>query len=364
MAQHFTQSKEYRDLTEDEISDLTPKECLELFIKARWECHENICCPDDTCKSKEKYFISTRNQWRCKCCGYTYSVTSKTKFHSHKKPLKKLIKLVYSFTSAPQGCSANSQHSKFGMTVKAARLNYHKIREVLFDTNVKFKLSGTVHIDGLHICGKPRKANKRQKSDSIAINAKLRNRKASITPTPIPITEPWNVEKFKNRRIILALAELNQSSFDAKGTNRVLAFVVKAETASEVLSLIEQWVATGSCIMTDSGNAYSRLEAKYDHRTVNHSQEYMKEDGTNNNQAEAFFSRIRRAEYGVYNGMRSKYLYLYLAEFAWRSNTSKMTLKTKFDYVLQAALKSSPHSVFKNYDHKSTQVNRNEVLYR
>ncbi len=364
MAQHYSQSKEYRNLTDDDISELTPKECWDMFINLRWGSHENICCPNTECNSRDKYFISSRKQWRCKCCNYTYSVTSRTKFHGRKLPLKKILKLIFAFITAPQGCSANSQHSKYGITVKTARLIFLKIREVLFDSNDRLKLSGTVHVDGLHICGKPRKANRRKKADAVAINAKLRNRKASITSTPIPINEPWNIEKFKNRRIVLALCELNQTSFDSIGTNRAIAFVVKAETASEVIPIIKKFVAPGSCIMSDGSPAYSGLYPAYDHRAVNHSEEYMKEDGTNNNQAESFFSRIRRAEYGVFNGMRAKFLYLYLAEFVWRTNARGESLKEKFQYILRAALKSSAHSVFKNYDDKSTNQNRIEVLYR
>lgn len=141
-----------------------------------------------------------------------------------------------------------------------------------------------------------------------------------------------------------------------------MAFVVKAETASEVTPLIKKYVEEGSCIMTDSSNAYTRLCPVYDHRAVNHSIEYMKDDGTNNNQAECFNSRLRRAEFGVFNGMRPQYLYLYLAEFVWRTNFKRKPLKEKFDHVLLESLKASAHSVFKNYG-RNTKQNRKEILY-
>ena len=112
-----------------------------------------------------------------------------------------------------------------------------------------------------------------------------------------------------------------------------MAFVVKAETASEVIPIIKQFVTPGNCIMSDSSTAYFGLFPTYDHRKVNHSVEYRTEDGTNNNQAESFFSGIRRAEYGVFNGMRSKFLYLYLAEFVWRTNVRGKSLKDKFHNI-------------------------------
>ena len=62
--------------------------------------------------------------------------------------------------------------------------------------------------------------------------------------------------------------------------------------------------------------------------------------------------------------MRSKFLYLYLAEFVWRTNVRGKSLKDKFHNILQSSLKASAHSVFKNYDDKSTSQNRKEVLYQ
>jgi hypothetical protein len=40
----------------------------------------------------------------------------------------------------------------------------------------------------------------------------------------------------------------------------------------------------------------SAVHASYDMRRVNHSQEYVAEDGASVNQAESFFSRPRRAD--------------------------------------------------------------------
>lgn len=52
--------------------------------------------------------------------------------------------------------------------------------------------------------------------------------------------------------------------------------------------------------MTDESGAFTQLSTWCDHRTVVHSREYVADDGTSENQAESFFSRMRRAEYGVY----------------------------------------------------------------
>src|SRR5450830_376784 len=84
---------------------------------------------------------------------------------------------------------------------------------------------------------------------------------------------------------------------------RTITTIVRYEKSSEIFPLIQRYVQKGSHIMTDSGNAFSALKHEYFHTKVNHSVEYMAADGTNNNQAESYFSRVRRAEFGVFNGL-------------------------------------------------------------
>jgi hypothetical protein len=60
-------------------------------------------------------------------------------------------------------------------------------------------------------------------------------------------------------------------------------------------------VASGTIIHADESNAWERLHASYDVRRVNQSVEYKAEDGANVNQAESYFSRLRRAEIGQHH---------------------------------------------------------------
>jgi len=73
-----------------------------------------------------------------------------------------------------------------------------------------------------------------------------------------------------------------------------LPFIVPRE--SDAVPLIRQNVASGTVVHADESNAWERLHASYDMRRVNHSAEYVSEDGASVNQAESFFSRLRRAE--------------------------------------------------------------------
>ena len=65
------------------------------------------------------------------------------------------------------------------------------------------------------------------------------------------------------------------------------------------MPLIRKHVASGTIVHADESSAWDVLHAAYDMHRVNHSAEYVSEDGSNVNQAESFFSRLRRAEYGM-----------------------------------------------------------------
>ena len=53
---------------------------------------------------------------------------------------------------------------------------------------------------------------------------------------------------------------------------------------------------------------------------VNHSREFKSDDGACTNQAESWFSRLRRAEMGVHHRISGRYLYQYANEMAWRED--------------------------------------------
>lgn len=335
MAQHFSQSKAYRDLTLWDLASLTEDEAREKFTILRWGSTTVMPCP--FCQMKDKHYVRRkRNQWRCKHCDSVFSVTTNTPFADRKLPFKKLLVLMYEFISAPDGCAANRLHSRFKMTLRTAYQNLSKLREALWEQRDMSMLKGLVQIDGGHFCGKPRRANKRMPATSAIVNAKLRNRKAGMVPnTSITHSEPWNIKKLKNRRIILTLRELYTPANSGLGAKRTITVILRDEHAKSVIPAIRKYVDTSAVIWTDSGSGFNQLSKWYHHQSVTHSVEYMTEDGVNNNQAEAYFSRVRRGEYGVYHGMRFQYLAFYATEFAWREDVKKMSLSQKFNDLIQ-----------------------------
>ena len=130
------------------------------------------------------------------------------------------------------------------------------------------ELSGEVQVDGAYFGG----------------HIKPENRKADRKD------RRFAEEQTGKRQVVVVAREVR---------GRTLPFVVPRE--SEAVPLIRKHVASGSIIHADESNAWERLHASYDVRRVNHSVEYKAEDGANVNQAESYFSRLRRAEIGQHH---------------------------------------------------------------
>lgn len=348
MAYAFSQSKAHRDLPIRKIFLLSEVAAHEVFVEARWGDRSTITCT--MCGTiGTHYYNKIRRCWRCKNCDAVFSVTSGTIFANRRISYCNLLLGIYFFVTSPKSVAANHKHAEIGVTPRTAYFLFGKLREALWMQRDTSPLSGIIHIDGGHFCGKPRRPRVRQRPTSAIVNSKLRNRKASIIPhQKWQSMEPWNATKFKNRRIVLVMREV--SSTRLVGGLRTRVVIVGAEVANNVLGAIRTNVARGSIIMSDESPAYSRLSAWFDHRTVNHSKEYSTPEGVNQNQAESFIGRLRRAEYGVFHGMRHQYLALYANEMAWREDMRHKSINEKFDALIKVVMSSPWSKAWRGYN--------------
>lgn len=342
----FCQTKAYRNLTEENITGLTEEQAREQFTLFRWGSTTVMPCP--ACGVIDQHYVrKTRRQWRCKHCFTDFSVTTGTPFLDRKLPFKKILWLIYDFTSSPKGCAADEYHAKRGVTLRTAFLNYHKVREALFEMRDLTPLSGLIQVDGGHFCGKPRRPRQRQQITSAIVNNKLRNRKASMIPGgQTPTIEPWNLEKLKNRRIAVVLRQVGKKG---EGASRTIVAVAMNENADSVIPLIKKYVQPRAQVWTDDGHGYMKLSVWYNHETVRHSKEYSTDNGVNNNQAESYFSRLRRAEYGIYHGMRHQYFAFYANEYVWRADMKGRSLSEKYTDTMEKIFKCGPSKAWRGY---------------
>ncbi len=93
--------------------------------------------------------------------------------------------------------------------------------------------------------------------------------------------------------------------------------MVRAE--HEAVPVIRRRVRGGSTVYADEATHWDVLHADYSVKRINHSIAFS-DDGACTNQAESFFSRLRRAEIGQHHHVAGPYLRLYAGEMGWRED--------------------------------------------
>lgn len=120
---------------------------------------------------------------------------------------------------------------------------------------------------------------------------------------------------------------------------KVFAQVVTDTEAKDLIPIIDKRIKKGTRICSDTWRAYTGLATRgYVHRTVNHNQkEYVK--GKNHiNGLEGFFGYLKR-QLASRGGIRRARLPLYLAEYVWRYNNRKLTVKKQIQKLLNLVAK-------------------------
>ena len=127
---------------------------------------------------------------------------------------------------------------------------------------------------------------------------------------------------------------------------KTLPFVVAKE--ADAVALIRERIAMGSIVHADEAGGWDRLHAYYDVMRINHSVAFSK-DGACTNQAESYFSRLRRAELGQHHHISGKYLLAYAVEMAWREDSRRMPNGSLHQAATGAALAHPVSRVWAGY---------------
>ncbi|MCL4430250.1 MAG: IS1595 family transposase, partial [Chloroflexi bacterium] len=235
------------------------------------------------------------------------------------------------YSSASKGLSASQLSRWIDVNYKTAFTILHKLRESITRSADKSPVSGTIHIDGGHFGGKPRSGQFRNKAKPEAIAEKIKLGKSQGARRSRMSRANYERRK-RNRRIVMVIRQLGEMG---KGALRTIVEVAHGETEKVVKSLTERYVTPGSLIQTDESPAYHSCCLRYRHEAVQHSTEYSTIDGVNNNQAESYFSRLRRFEYGVSHRMEAKYMRDYASEMAWREDFRRKSEFNRFKDIVE-----------------------------
>tara|TARA_R100001143_G_C3359251_1_gene134493 strand:+ start:752 stop:1753 length:1002 start_codon:yes stop_codon:yes gene_type:complete len=314
--QHFLLSAEARTFSLLDIFRLSDEQAFDLFRKARWsETEGEAVCPH--CGSEQHYWLKTRKQWRCKECTHTFSVTSGTIFSNHKLPLTTYLAAIALYSNCAKGISALQMSRDLNVQYKTAFVLCHKLRESLGSTDNTI-LEGEIEMDAAYSNGYVRPINR------------LEDRK------DLRLRKHQNPKK----RAIITMRERG---------GRTRTFVAKSENQRTTIRLALENVKPGSTIYADDHPAYNVLHAHFNTQRVNHKAIYVGPNGENINQAESFFSRLRRMQDGQHHKMENLYLDQYVNEAAYREDTRRLSNGEIFSDIATRCAKAGVSRNFCGY---------------
>jgi transposase-like protein len=314
MSQHFLLSKAARSLSLATVARMSDEEAREAFRLIRWsDTKGDPVCP--RCGCFALYTYRTRHLWKCKACSHQFSVTSGTIFASRKLPIRDYLLAIAIFVNGVKGHSALQLSRDLDVQYKTAFVLSHKLREAVAADNKARKVSGEVEIDGAYFGGYVKPANHKENR---------RDRRL------------WKNQSGK-RQCVVVMRERN---------GRSLPYVCRSEDLA--IGRIQDRVAPNSVIFADEASCWDVLHARYLTKRINHSESYST-DEANTNQAESFFSRIRRAEIGIHHHIAGPYLNAYAGEMAWRENHRRINNGRQYLMIADAALKSPVSRQWKGY---------------
>jgi hypothetical protein len=101
-------------------------------------------------------------------------------------------------------------------------------------------------------------------------------------------------------------------------------------------------------VHADQSGTWNILHASYPMKRVNHSIEFKSEDGGCTNQPESYFSRLRRAEFGIHHRISGHLL----QALAWREDNRRVANSTRWKWIIGAALAAPKSDRWAGYWHR------------
>ena len=313
-----------------QIMRLSDDEAFEMFKAARWKDGEPVC---PCCGHKAHYWLGTRKQWRCKDCGHTFSVTSSTIFAHHKLPLRDYLAAIAIYSNCAKGLSALQMSRDLNVQYKSAWVLLHKLRESLVDEDPEM-LSGDVEMDGCYINKHVRPKNNR---------SERADRRLKCNQNP-------------KKRTIMVFRERGEKGFGAIKTRTLLT---RSENQRATMILARKNIDPSATIFADEHDSYNVLHSTLVTKRVVHAEHYVGPNGESTNQAESFFSRFRRMQYGQIHKMDNNYADRYANEAAYREDTRRRPNGDIFEDVMTRCAQSMVSRDFCGYWQGNKRIGEN-----
>ncbi len=225
--------------------------------------------------------VASRKSYSCGVCGHHVHPTAGTIYHKSSTLLTDWFYAVFLMASTRCGISAKQLERELGVTYKTVFRMFHKIREMLTESDGKLGGDGLmVEVDETYI-GAPRKG--------------ITGRGA------------------RDKTIIAGAVE-RQGSVKAK--------IVPNTKAESLVPFVKESVEQYSVVHTDEWRPYRQIQNhRFYHETSNHGRKLWVVGESHTNTIEGFWSLLKGGLRGVYKGRATrKYLQNYINEYAFRYN--------------------------------------------
>jgi transposase-like protein len=321
MSQHFLLSSAARSLSLAKVMRLSDEEAFDTFQKIRWAANDGQpVCP--RCGCVTVYAYTTRRIFKCGGCRAQFSITTDTIFASRKLSLRDILAAIAIFTNGAKGYSALQLSRDLDCQYKTAFVLAHKLREAMGAEAKSRTLKGHVEVDGAFFGGHVQQANRKEDR----ADRRFKHNQSG------------------KRRVVVVMRE-------RKGNTVTAVFGNEAES----LQTIRDRVETGTKVYADEAPAWDGLHARYDTKRINHSISFS-DDGACTNQAESFFSRLRRAEIGTHHHISGQYLNAYATEMAWREDNRRAPNGAQFLKITAAVMAHPVSRQWKGYWQRSAKA--------
>jgi len=299
------------------------EDCAETWRALRWpdgpECVE---CGSSDVAVQDWDYLSSLRRYQCRECRRWFNDRSGTFIESAKV---RLPVWVYVLREMDKGRSINSISKDLPHTYKTVHRVATTMREAIYQRREEWRevLTGEVEADDVHLTlGQQGRTLSPKDSDEKA-GEKADSGPGATNQSAEAESKQRDFRKPRER----GLSERGRGSWagdrppavlwvERGGSGRVLELQADVTNRTLLRSAIRH-VEPGSRIDTDDFSSYRLLEEIYDHRSVDHEEAYVSEEGTHCNSAEGEWS-IFKPWWRGFRGVAKRHAYRYLSEYSFR----------------------------------------------
>lgn len=253
-----------------------------------------------------------RRLWKCAECKKKFTVTNGTVMHNTKISLRLWVLVFFEMAASKNGTSAREIERKYSVTNKTAWFLLHRVRMAMGNLGPIETMRGTIVADETWIGGKIK--NKHKQGE---VPGRVGGRGRAGTP--------------KDKTPVFTLVN--------KTTGQARSRVVRDVTGASLAKILREHVdIPASVLHTDAAPSYRAIGQEFaQHAWVDHSSwEFVRGDVTSN-QAENFFSQLKRSLDGTHHRISREHLPRYLAEFDFRYSTRKLSDAERMTRIIRQA---------------------------